>query len=160
MEQAGLARSTALSSSTCRAVKVPPERVREAWDKAREHIRRAVEGKTATGEVYLEDVYVRLLTGAADLWLIYAGDSVVAAFVTQVVVYERTPVLLVPYVGGDDLDGWDHLIEDVMAEARSKGCRQVELLARKGWARVFSHLNPREHWTMYRIDADQYQDAE
>lgn len=149
-----------MSSATCRALKIPTAQAAEAWGKAREHIRRAVEGKTATGEVFLEDVYVRVLSGGSDLWLIYKGAEVVAAFITQVVVYGREPVLLVPYVGGDDLSAWGHLIEDVMAEARAKDCRQVELLARRGWEKVFSHLSPREHWTMYRIDADQYGDVD
>lgn len=149
-----------MSSSTYRAAKVPTAGVYDAWPLAREHIARAVDSKVSTGEVLLEDVYLRLVAGKSDLWLIYAGQSPVAAFVTQVVQYEREPVLLVPYVGGSGAWDWARLIEDVRAEARAKGCRQVELLAREGWARVFADMGLRRHWTMFRLPADPYEDAE
>lgn len=149
-----------MSSSTCRTRKIPTPEVYSAWPLARPHLLRAVDSKVSTGEVQIEDVYLSVVSGNADLWLIYKDTVVVAAFVTRVVHYERTPVLLVPYVGGDGVSEWAGLIEDVRAEARARGCKQVELLAREGWTKVYADLGLKRHWTMFRLDAYPYEDAE
>lgn len=149
-----------MSSSTCRARKIPTPEVYSAWPLARPHLLRAVDSKVSTGEVQIEDVYLGVVSGNTDLWLIYKDTVVVAAFTTRVVHYERTPVLLVPLVGGDGLCEWKDLIEDVRAEARSRGCKQVELLARDGWGEVYKNIGLKKHWTMFRLDAYPYEDAE
>lgn len=148
-----------MSSSTHRADKIPSTGVYEAWPQARDYIQMALDCNIATGDVKIEDIYLRLVAGGADLWIIRTSGFPVAAFITQVAVYERTRVLLVPYIGGRGAAFWIHLLEDVKAEARAKNCQKVELLARRGWKKLFEDQPGfKEHWTMFRIDADEYED--
>lgn len=134
-----------------KAVKVPLNEVHGAWALARPFIVRARECRVATGESYLEDVYVKLILGKAVLWLAYCEADVVGAWITQDVAYERGAVVQIPYMAGDGAEDWIHLLEDVLADAARRGFAEIELLSREGFGKALADYGCEKKWTLFRL---------
>lgn len=128
-----------------------------AWPDARPFIESALASRTATGECYLEDIYVRLLMGdtgplKASLWIVRRTDGrIFGAAVTQIVTYGRRTVVQIPYLSGRDFSDWAHLIRDVQEYAMEIGADAIELLARDGFGKALDAFGIKKMWTMFRI---------
>ena len=85
------------------------------------------------------DILDLLLKRDAQLWIVW-DDGVVAAIVTQIVVYPRLKELHILGIGGIDRKSWHDDAEAVLANfAKEKGCKVMASGGRRGWLRV---LNP------------------
>ncbi len=150
---------TSLSTHNLRyeAERIETAGVPAAWPHLRPFIESALTSRTATGECYLEDIYVRLLMGdtgplKASLWVIRRADGlIVGAAVTQIVTYERRTVVQIPYLSGRDFSDWAHLIRDLQDYALGIGADAIELLARDGFGKALDAYGIRKMWTMFRI---------
>jgi len=149
--------SSSTPSLTYSAYRIETADVPAAWPEARPFIETVLSASTATGELYLEDIYVRLLMGEtgplkASLWVIRRGDGrAVGAAVTQFVTYERRTVLQIPYLSGRDFSDWAYLIRDVQEYAMEIGADAIELLARDGFGKALDAFGIKKMWTMFRI---------
>lgn len=137
---------------------MPPAEVHGLWPVARPFIKRAHSSRYSTGDAFLEDIYARLLLGdagplQATLWIAFEGDEALGAMVTHVVRYERSTVLQIPYLAGREFDRWVNLISVVAADARRRGCSEIEILSREGFGPVLADYGCEKKWTMFRMPA-------
>lgn len=76
-----------------------------------------------------------LTSGEAQLWI--GEDEVVrCAVVTCLNRTARGLVCEIWLVGGRDWRLWLHFLRVIEAAARERGCVSIELICRKGWARL------------------------
>jgi hypothetical protein len=101
----------------------------ETWAKARPLIKRAL--KYSGGTHTPEDVFDAITSGGAQLWC-----GAASVIVTQIVVYPRLKACRIWLAGGDMAELTETMLPDVEAWAKAKGCKRMQVVGRKGWARV------------------------
>ena len=143
-------------STELSAYRVPTNEVHGAWAIARPFIKRAHSSRFSTGDAFLEDIYARLLLGDAGplkaaLWIAFDGPDALGAMVTHIVRYERSTVLQIPYLAGEQFDRWAHLISVVADDAGRRGCSEVEILSREGFGPILADYGCEKKWTMFRM---------
>jgi hypothetical protein len=112
---------------------VDPARVREVWPHVAARIAQAMR-RGRMGDV--ADVERRLRSGAALLWLVWDGEQVLAATVTELAGASGEKVCTIVACGGKGLARFRHLIGDLERWAAREGCTRMRICGRKGWARV------------------------
>lgn len=93
---------------------------------------------TKFGDSYaIDDIYAKIKDRDYQLWLVCTDTEAVAAVTTQIVIYPKSKVLAVPWIGGKDFKEWaDVLRATLYPYAREYGCKDLELYARKGFERI------------------------
>jgi hypothetical protein len=79
-----------------------------------------------------------VLAGAALLWLVWDGEEIAAAAVTELAVVHERKICTIVACGGRARRRWLHLIAELEAFARREGCRATRIYARRGWTRVLA----------------------
>lgn len=90
--------------------------------------------KYSDGRYSIDDIYQLIKSKDMQLWCVF-GFDMVASVVTQIHVYPRKKVLCVMFCGGVDMGNWVSKIEIIEDFARHKGCSDIEIYGRPGWAR-------------------------
>jgi len=123
----------ASAKAGCRLVCVDPARVHELWPRVTHLIRRALErgGFTDFAEVERD-----VRAGAALLWLVWDGQAIVAAVVTELRSANRSKFCTIVACGGAQRERWLPLIGELEAFARAEGCAAMKIFGRRGWARA------------------------
>lgn len=85
------------------------------------------------GGYTLSDIYENLLSRQMQLWQITDGSSLLAVAVTQAWMQPRVRVFDILAVGGRNVAAWEHLIDDLVSYAQSKGFDEVRAHGRLGW---------------------------
>lgn len=104
----------------------------DRWTDARSLLLPAIDW---AGEKSERDVVADLDDGMAQLW-IGEDDRVRCAVVTCLSRTARGLVCEIWLMGGHDRARWLHFIECIEDGARRRGCVAIELIGRRGWARV------------------------
>lgn len=87
----------------------------------------------------VEDLQRNVRNGSMRLWAVSQNDSLVAAFVTEIVRGGRGGAVNVIALGGKGLVEWlDDVIESLDAYARANDCLYVVEMGRSGWNRALS----------------------
>jgi hypothetical protein len=103
-----------------------------AWSRVRHFLLPAI---AWDGDWTEEQVVAALVEGAAQLW-IGEDDRVRCAVVTCLSKTARGLVCEIWLMGGEDRKRWLHFLERIETAARERGCVSIELIGRKGWARL------------------------
>jgi hypothetical protein len=114
---------------------IPHSEVLKVWPHASDLLNKSIE--MSGGRLSQATVLDALLNREMQLWLAPEG-----AMVTQIVTYPTgIKVMLLLLVGGV-MEKWLHLLPQVEAWGRSKGCDISELpRGRKGWSKVLKDYN-------------------
>lgn len=118
---------------------VPMTMIELVWAKVIPHLQRVVD--VAHGEITLETVKNRLISGKSLLVTISQGDQIIAINTLELRVMDSgLRAMFIPITGGDDLDGWMPQFL-VMANAIAKDYQCTELRGlsvRAGWMKKLS----------------------
>ena len=107
---------------------IHPEQVVEVWQHAEPDISAAL---ARSGEYTAHDMLVKLVTGNAQLWLVYGAWAI-----TEIQVFPRKRVALLTALGG--VFAKDHVREmrDVLYQwARHYQAEEIRIVGRRGWLR-------------------------
>jgi len=119
----------------CKVVLIQPGDLELVWDEVVPLIEAAL--KYSEGEVIPEDLVQPIKTGKMQLWVAMSG-GVIAAMITEIVVYPRKRVLRVITIAGKDGHGmskWYGFLPLVEGFALSNNCSSLEAWTRKGMAK-------------------------
>lgn len=122
------------------------------WDQVGPIVDRVVE--KAPLDMSTEKVKERLVSGEDALMAVYDGVTIIGIVVLTVRVLDAgTRVLLLPVVGGDDIDNWmDKGFKLIFGIAKQYNCTELRgLSARKGWLRKMSNYGWEEVFTTVRL---------
>lgn len=92
---------------------------------------------SSKGRFNAEDVKRWLDDGTWQLWAV-EDEGIKAICTTEIINYPGLKVCRVNIVTGKGRHDWQHFRFLIEEWARSQGCKRIEALARKGWARVFT----------------------
>jgi hypothetical protein len=123
------------SEGNCKVVLIQPDDLEMVWDEVVPLIEAAL--KYSEGEVIPEDLVQPIKTGKMQLWVAMSG-GVIAAMITEIVVYPRKRVLRVITIAGKDGRGmsrWYGFLPLVEGFALSNNCSSLEAWTRKGMAK-------------------------
>lgn len=118
------------------------EWIRDNWDGIGSLLQAATDDRCT-----LEDIYSNLWTGEYTLWCARSDVDEVYA-ITSFIHYPTATDLRVIFTAGSS-PSWPPLIEQLEEFARANDCDAVEVMGRKGWAKVlptyeFSHITIRK----------------
>ena len=126
-EQAGI---------NCKVVLIQPDDLEMVWDETVPLIDAAL--KYSEGELLPEDLIEPLKTGKMQLWVALKDNHVIAAMITEIIIYPRKRVLRVITIAGKDGRGmskWYGFLPLVEGFALSNNCSSLEAWTRKGMAK-------------------------
>lgn len=116
---------------------VPTQMAEEAWPAVQHLLVEALE----YGFGYMpEDVLAKIKQGMATLWVIEKDMQIVAACVTEIVVYPRCNSLFIWLLGGADFQEWKEALASLEMYARHNRCEYMEAVGRIGMKRMLADL--------------------
>ena len=124
---------TEQAGTNCKVVLIQPGDLELVWDEVVPLIEAAL--KHSEGEVIPEDLIKPIKIGKMQLWVAMFKGSVIAAMITEIVVYPRKRVLRVITIAGKDGRGmskWYGFLPLVEGFALSNNCSSLEAWTRKG----------------------------
>ena len=129
-------------------------KVEDYWDSAEVMLKDAIE--MSNGRHTLKSTYEKLKSGVMNLYGVFWGDMLLSYFVTTKVIYPAKTVLCILFCGGENFKYFNKwVLEFFKREAITGGCRGVEIIGRKGWAKVLRN-NPEldfvEKGVFYEMD--------
>ena len=126
---------TEQAGTNCKVVLIQPGDLEVVWDEVVPLIDAAL--KYSEGELLSEDLVPPLETGKMQLW-VALSEGVVAAMITEIVVYPRKKVLRVITIAGKDGRGmskWYGFLPLIEGFALNNNCSSLEAWTRKGMAK-------------------------
>ncbi len=126
---------TEQAGTNCKVVLIQPGDLELVWDEVVPLIEAAL--KHSEGEIIPEDLVKPIKIGKMQLWVALSG-GVIAAMITEIVVYPRKRVLRVITIAGKDGHGmskWYGFLPLVEGFALSNNCSSLEAWTRKGMAK-------------------------
>jgi hypothetical protein len=127
---------TEQAGTNCKVVLIQPDDLDVVWDEVVPLIEAAL--KYSEGEVIPEDLVKPIKIGKMQLWVAMFKGSVIAAMITEIVMYPRKRTLRVITIAGKDGHGmskWYGFLPMVEGFALSNNCSSLEAWTRKGMAR-------------------------
>jgi hypothetical protein len=117
----------------CIVVCVEPSKVSQVWPFVAHLIKSAmVRGGLSDFGSVEQDVKQNL----ALLWLVWDGEKVMAAAVTQLTTNNGLKVCTIVACGGEHRERWLFLIGKLEDHARDEGCARVRICGRRGWTKA------------------------
>lgn len=90
------------------------------------------------GEYELGDIGLALSDGTMQLFVAHVDEQIVAAFVSEVIVYPRKKLFRVTFAGGELMDDWIEPAEQFVREGAERiGADLIGIHGRPGWVKVF-----------------------
>jgi hypothetical protein len=118
-------------------LQIPSAMARDVWGQALPLLATSID--MAAGRYLPEDVLQFCEAGNLQLWLIAIDNKIVAAAVTEIVIYPRKKVVRVAFAGGSMAKQWAHALDEKLeAFGRHWGCTATEAAARRGWNRLLN----------------------
>ena len=122
---------------TWRVSAVPQEHVDLSWSAVGPILGRATD--ESHGRHSVMSVHDDLVEGRKQLWIAFEDLDIKGIVVTRVVDYPHRRVLLIQFCAGDGLEEWRGPMLDLLEMyAMDVGCDGLELVGRKGWARMLA----------------------
>lgn len=114
------------------ATPVLPHELDPLLPSVRKLLGRAVE--RSAKDLGIEDVISDLYSGRSALWLVYIGDTLVAAITTSVVRHPRRKVFFIEFMGGSRMKEWmDYMLDMFKHVAKEAGLDAIAADGRKGF---------------------------
>lgn len=130
-------------SASAETLCVAPDRVPKMWPHVARWLTAAAE---KCGDWTSTAILDALLKGDALLWVLWDGEQLKAACVTEAVIVPRGKILRVLACGGARATSWSEAFAPIERYARELGCRAIRIEGRRGWQRVFEAQNYRLAW--------------
>lgn len=108
---------------------VEPDSLKEVWETVAPLIRASMKGALFG----FDQVEQELFSDRAQLWIVWDGEAILCAGITQL--YKKKRVCLLTACGGRDRGEWLHLAPGIEEFARAEGCTKMMVVGRKGWLR-------------------------
>lgn len=112
---------------------LPAARIDEWWDEFKPFVERAL--AEGMGEWNADDIRASLRINDMQAWAAYDGHMV-AAMVTQVVVYPRKKFCDIVLLAGERMADWMAQFPMLKAWAMAMGCDALRVMGRRGWLRA------------------------
>ena len=141
--------------SNCIIAPIPIQLLEFMWEYAVPHLAKVVE--IAEDEISLQSIKSKLLDGSALLLLVLKDNEVIAAITAERITYENgMSALVLPVVGGDELDEWmEQVVNVTKLIAKDLGCQELRGLgARKGWIRKLKDCGWKEAYSVMKCKID------
>lgn len=119
---------------TVQLVPVPPDKLGAAWNFVSANI--AAIAQATRQKLTVEDFGRLIADGSFTLWVVLEDGVLLAVVITEIIQYPQRRVCRVNACVGEHRQKWIHLLSEIEAWGRANGCAAMEILARKGWARV------------------------
>lgn len=113
-------------------VAIQSDEIEQYWSLVEDLIGQAC---TRTDKYNKEDIKSNLKEAKQQLWL-SVKETVEAVCITEIIQYQRAKYLNILITVGTNKEGWEDYISEIEKWAKEIGCTGVEILCRKGWARV------------------------
>ena len=141
--------------SNCIVAPVPIQLVDFMWPHVEPHLDRVV--KIAEDEISLQSIKAKLYNGSSMLVAVIKDNIVIAAITMEKLTFENgRSALVLPVVGGDELDEWvDQVIELAKIIAKDIGCQELRGLgARKGWSRKLKNTGWQDAYMVLKYNLE------
>lgn len=99
-----------------------------------------------------EDILQSLKNKEMQLWVVSCKSIIHCAIITEVKQFPHQKHLNILFLGGDEMDKWIHLIEDMINRAKNNGCDAVKIYGRKGWEKALSKFGFKHSHTVLKRD--------
>ena len=132
---------------------VPREHVKEVWSS----IEKFAEGcaKYTYGRYTADDILDELLTKDQQLWTAFDDDGIHAFWVTEVIEYPQTKVLVMHFTGGNRIEEWQTIgLKQLQSFARDTGCTKIESYGRPGWEKVWRQEGYKKRFVFYELPVE------
>ena len=132
---------------------VPREHVKEVWSS----IEKFAEGcaKYTYGRYTANNILDELLTKDQQLWTAFDEDGIHAFWVTEVIEYPQTKVLVMHFTGGNRIEEWQTIgLKQLQSFARDTGCTKIESYGRPGWEKVWKHEGYKKRFVFYELPVE------
>lgn len=116
---------------------VPKEYASEVWIQAEPFIAKAI--ARVANRVDSFAIWKCVADGVYQLWIVTNGQTIIAAFVTNIQDHPLIRAINMPYLGGEDnsIHLWYGLaLQKVEEFARLNGCKIAEFTGRPGWKKL------------------------
>lgn len=128
---------------------VPAHEVVTIWPEVAPLIQKAID--RSQGEMTVEDVAKFIAERDMQLWVAEKNGRVSAAFVTSIANHPRLRVLRIVLCGGEGLGEWRDAAQAQFEKfAKANGCRQLDIIGRRGWGRALEGWQ--EAYVVFRRD--------
>ena len=121
-------------SPSDRAICVDPKQVDQVWPLVRSLLSEAARHGFSNFGLIEADV----LSGGSLLWLVWNGESIQAAAVTELIERDGAKECCIALCAGSKMSEWIDAYADIERFARDEECRTIRIIGRKGWERALS----------------------
>jgi len=121
------------TSSSAKLCVVYANDLEPIWEEIKPHLKSAL--SYSDDKYSLEDIREGIEGKEMQLFIVVKED-ILATVVTSIYEYPNSKVMTVVLTGGEKMDKWIHLIEQLERWAKDEGCDYMEILGRPGWERV------------------------
>jgi hypothetical protein len=132
---------------------VPKEHVQRVWGS----IEQFAEGcaKYTYGRFKAVDILHELLTKDQQLWIAFDDKDIHAFWVTEVVQYPQTKILVMHFTGGNRIEEWQTIgLKQLQQFARDTGCTKIESYGRPGWEKVWKNEGYKKRFVFYELPVE------
>lgn len=113
-----------------RILPIAPDDLEIVWPKVKKYLQSAID---KTSDRYsVEDIRFLILDNKAQLWTVL-DESIIAAFVTTIEHSGSSFWVRIMWAGGERVDDWLPVFEQVEQWARSIGASKMVIYGRSGW---------------------------
>jgi len=128
---------------------IHPDNIDQYWFLVEHKLGKAI--KYADDKYTAESVFRMLKAREMQLWIVKKDYDFSEVAVTQVVKYPNKKVLVMMFVGGENVDAYKHLIDEIKRFARFNGCESIEFYGRHGWIKKVHELGFEHIHSVFRM---------
>ena len=119
---------------SCEVFYIPSDKAESIWPKIYPLLDKC--HRYSNGELETQDFLNMIVEEDMHLYVSIVDEVVIAAMLTEFVMYPRKKVMRIVAVGGRGMDKWMKFFPALEASALSVGCTGLEAWGRKGWERI------------------------
>jgi hypothetical protein len=124
---------------------IPPDDIGKVWEQVEPELDRAFR---LTRKIETHELREALEIGYGQLWVVWNNTTkeqwaVVLSDIQSF--YGGRKCARIVGLAGKGFELWRHLILDIEVWAVNEGCDAIEIVGRKGWARMFPDYDPIEY---------------
>jgi len=132
---------------------VPREHVQRVWGSIEQFAERCA--KYTYGRFKAVDILHELLTKDQQLWIAFDDKDIHAFWVTEVVQYPQTKILVMHFTGGNRIEEWQTIgLKQLQQFARDTGCTKIESYGRPGWEKVWKNEGYKKRFVFYELPVE------
>ena len=132
---------------------VPQDYILREWPRVHPMLKKATDITNGRADVW--EIFDALISGEAQLWIVFDDKTPIAAITTKVKQYNGFKALFIDFVGGSKMNEW---LKDVLVIlkrfAKDNECDQLEGYGRIGWKKVLSKFGWKPEFYSYKMELD------